>query len=77
MFWQIKFPYNLGMRRNIEAVLGPNPLMWCCPTVPPGNGLKYPLADGDGKWVEFTMTRRNDGGEDEAYGVDGDYLPEP
>lgn len=50
--------------------------MWCCPTVPPGNGLKYPLADGDGKWVEFTM-RRNDGGEDELYGVDGDYLPEP
>ncbi|KAH9897747.1 palmitoyltransferase PFA4 [Cubamyces lactineus] len=44
---EIKFPYNLGMRRNIESVLGPNPLMWCCPTVPPGNGLKYPLAEGD------------------------------
>ncbi|KAI0778969.1 zf-DHHC-domain-containing protein [Trametes elegans] len=44
---EIKFPYNLGMRRNIEAVLGPNPLLWCCPTVPPGNGLKYPIAEGD------------------------------
>ena len=38
--------------------------------------MKYPLADGDGKWVEFTMTRRQ-GDVDEAYGVDGDYLPEP
>ena len=68
------------MRRNIDSVLGPNPLLWCCPSVPPGNGLKYPLADGDGKWIEFTM-RRNGGedgdGEGEAYGVDGDYLPEP
>ncbi|CDO73449.1 hypothetical protein BN946_scf185013.g84 [Trametes cinnabarina] len=44
---EIKFPYNLGMRRNIESVLGHNPLLWCCPTVPPGNGLKYPLASGD------------------------------
>ncbi|KAI0640069.1 palmitoyltransferase PFA4 [Trametes polyzona] len=44
---EIKFPYNLGMRKNIESVLGANPLLWCCPTVPPGNGLKYPLADGD------------------------------
>ncbi|RPD57081.1 palmitoyltransferase PFA4 [Lentinus tigrinus ALCF2SS1-6] len=44
---EIKFPYNLGVRRNIDSVLGPSPLMWCCPTVPPGNGLKYPLADGD------------------------------
>ncbi|KAI0673782.1 zf-DHHC-domain-containing protein [Trametes maxima] len=44
---EIKFPYNLGMRRNIDSVLGTNPLTWCCPTVPPGNGLKYPLAEGD------------------------------
>ncbi|KAI0800548.1 palmitoyltransferase PFA4 [Fomes fomentarius] len=44
---EIKFPYNLGMRRNINSVLGPNPLLWCCPAAPPGNGLKYPLADGD------------------------------
>ena len=41
-----------------------------------GNIRETPLADGDGKWVEFAM-RRNDGGEDELYGVDGDYLPEP
>ena len=46
------------MRRNIESVLGPNPLMWCCPTVPPGNGLKYPLAEGDGEWIDLV---RRDG----------------
>ncbi|KAI0323012.1 zf-DHHC-domain-containing protein [Amylostereum chailletii] len=45
---EIKFPYNLGARRNIESVLGTNPLMWCCPTVPPGTGLRYGLAAGDG-----------------------------
>ncbi|KIL71551.1 hypothetical protein M378DRAFT_19864 [Amanita muscaria Koide BX008] len=43
----IKFPYNLGFRRNIEAVLGPNIWLWCCPTRTPGTGLKYQLADGD------------------------------
>ncbi|TBU62562.1 zf-DHHC-domain-containing protein [Dichomitus squalens] len=45
---EVKFPYNLGLRRNIESILGSNPLLWCWPTVPPGNGLKYQLADGDG-----------------------------
>ncbi|KAH9849211.1 palmitoyltransferase PFA4 [Lenzites betulinus] len=44
---EIKFPYNLGMRKNIDSMLGSNPMMWCCPTVPQGNGLKYPLAQGD------------------------------
>ncbi|KAI0067973.1 zf-DHHC-domain-containing protein [Artomyces pyxidatus] len=44
---EVKFPYNLGSRRNIESVLGKNPLMWFCPTVPPGTGLKYQLAEGD------------------------------
>ncbi|ETW87155.1 hypothetical protein HETIRDRAFT_166687 [Heterobasidion irregulare TC 32-1] len=55
---EIKFPYNLGARRNIESMLGKNPLMWCCPTIPPGTGLKYQLAEGDGKWVE--LSRRED-----------------
>ncbi len=63
------------MRRNIDSVLGTNPLLWCCPAAPPGNGLKYPLADGDGKWIEFSVMRHN-GEDEEAYGVDGDYLPE-
>jgi len=44
---------NLGARRNVEAVLGKNPLFWCCPTPPPGNGLKYQLAEGQGKWIEL------------------------
>jgi palmitoyltransferase len=55
---EIKFPYNLGPRRNIASVLGPNPLKWGCPTVPPGTGLKYQLADGDGKWIEFSDRRK-------------------
>ncbi|KIK70662.1 hypothetical protein GYMLUDRAFT_32702 [Collybiopsis luxurians FD-317 M1] len=43
----VKFPYNLGRRRNIEAVLGSNPLLWCWPTRVPGNGLKYELTEGE------------------------------
>ncbi|EIM83578.1 zf-DHHC-domain-containing protein [Stereum hirsutum FP-91666 SS1] len=49
----IKFPYNLGKRRNIESILGPNPWLWCWPTRTPGTGLKYQLAEGDGKWIEL------------------------
>ncbi|KAI0348281.1 zf-DHHC-domain-containing protein [Trametopsis cervina] len=42
---EIKFPYNLGRRKNIESILGQSPLLWCCPTVTPGTGLKYPVSD--------------------------------
>jgi palmitoyltransferase ZDHHC6 len=46
---------NLGARRNIESMLGTNPLLWCCPNVGPfGTGLKYQLAEGDGKWIELS-----------------------
>jgi palmitoyltransferase len=44
---EVKFPYNLGVRRNIASILGNNPLLWCCPTVPPGTGLKYQLSVAD------------------------------
>ncbi|KAH9923635.1 zf-DHHC-domain-containing protein [Fomitopsis serialis] len=44
---EIKFPYNLGVWRNICSVLGDSPLWWCWPTVPAGTGLKYQLAEGD------------------------------
>ncbi|KIM82364.1 hypothetical protein PILCRDRAFT_478089 [Piloderma croceum F 1598] len=63
---EIKFPYNLGARRNIASVLGENPLMWCCPTITPGTGLKYQLADGDGKWIEFAERNRGREREEEA-----------
>jgi palmitoyltransferase len=43
---------NLGVRRNIASILGNNPLLWCCPTVPPGTGLKYQLSVADGEWNE-------------------------
>ncbi|KAG5647742.1 hypothetical protein DXG03_008465 [Asterophora parasitica] len=44
---EVKFPYNLGRRKNIESVLGKNVLFWCWPGPAPGNGLKYELAQGD------------------------------
>jgi len=54
---------NLGARRNVASILGPNPLFWCWPSPTPGTGLKYQLADGDGKWIELSKAveqyRRN------------------
>ncbi|KAJ7170161.1 zf-DHHC-domain-containing protein [Mycena filopes] len=44
---EVKFPYNIGRRRNIESVLGQNPWLWCWPTTTPGSGLKYQLTEGD------------------------------
>ncbi|KAL0951596.1 hypothetical protein HGRIS_008275 [Hohenbuehelia grisea] len=55
---EVKYPYNLGRRKNIEAVLGRNPWLWCWPTTTPGTGLKYELADGDGTWIE--LSKRQD-----------------
>jgi len=50
---EVKFPYDLGMRRNIESILGNNPLLWCCPTVTPGSGLKYGLAESDVRHISW------------------------
>lgn len=48
---------NLGARRNIRAILGDQPLLWCWPAVTPGTGLKYQLLEGDGKWVELSAVK--------------------
>lgn len=46
---------NLGRRKNIESVLGNDWVLWCWPTIPPGTGLKYEIAEGDGgKWIELS-----------------------
>jgi len=46
---EIKFPYDLGKRRNIESVLGPNPLLWCWPRQASGSGMKFELSGKDGE----------------------------
>ncbi|EKM61619.1 uncharacterized protein PHACADRAFT_84866 [Phanerochaete carnosa HHB-10118-sp] len=50
---EIKFPYNIGAWGNIKSVVGGNPWLWCWPGPPKGDGLKYPLADPTGEWVEL------------------------
>jgi palmitoyltransferase ZDHHC6 len=47
------------MRKNIESILGSNPLLWCCPTVTPGSGLKYELAESDGKWIDLSELKHS------------------
>jgi hypothetical protein len=52
------------MRRNIESVLGPNPLLWCCPSRTPGSGLKYELSNYDGEWNELSAFQPRDTSHD-------------
>lgn len=44
---EVKYPYDLGIWRNVTSVLGNNPFKWCCPSIPQGQGLKYQLSSGD------------------------------
>ncbi|PPQ73379.1 hypothetical protein CVT26_015482 [Gymnopilus dilepis] len=54
-----KLREDLGRRRNIESVLGRNPLLWCCPTRTPGSGLKYELSSAEGEeWPPKGQTDR-------------------
>ncbi|GAC96339.1 hypothetical protein PHSY_003919 [Pseudozyma hubeiensis SY62] len=58
---KVKYPYDLGVRRNVREVVGSNPLTWCWPgRAMRGDGLKYPVASGLGKYksrwrVQTTM----------------------
>jgi 1,4-alpha-glucan branching enzyme len=54
------------MRRNIESILGPNPLLWCCPSRTPGSGLKYELTNNDGELVELSDPQSRDSSHDLA-----------
>ena len=54
------------MRRNIESILGTNPLLWCCPTSTPGSGLKFELSNNDGEWIELSAPQSRDTSHDLA-----------
>ena len=42
------FPFDLGPVRNLLAVFGINPLLWCLPRRMQGTGLEYAIARGLG-----------------------------
>ena len=45
---------GLGLVTNFVSIFGPNPLLWCWPLREvPSSGLKFPVADGHGEWIEF------------------------
>ncbi|KAG9311527.1 zf-DHHC-domain-containing protein [Chiua virens] len=54
---EIKFPYDLGLWKNIVLILGSNPLLWCFPAVTPGTGLKFQLSIGNDYAVEKRPSR--------------------
>lgn len=50
----VRFPYNLGWKANIQAVLGDSPFWWCWPQNMKGDGLEYPVSAELGEWLEAT-----------------------
>ncbi|KAI6135556.1 DHHC palmitoyltransferase-domain-containing protein [Pisolithus croceorrhizus] len=60
---EVKYPYDLGVWRNITSVLGKNPLKWCCPSTPQGQGLKYQLSSGDSVESQHSWPPRAPGTE--------------
>ncbi|SJX61720.1 related to PFA4-Palmitoyltransferase [Sporisorium reilianum f. sp. reilianum] len=45
---KVRYPYDLGIWRNVAQVLGRNPVFWCLPgsVRVDGEGLKFPVASG-------------------------------
>ncbi|KAF8336733.1 DHHC palmitoyltransferase-domain-containing protein [Amanita rubescens] len=46
---EAKFPYDLGMRRNIASLLGASVYVWWWSCHTPGNGLSFPTVEGSGQ----------------------------
>ncbi|ODN83420.1 hypothetical protein L202_01562 [Cryptococcus amylolentus CBS 6039] len=40
---EVKYPYNIGMYKNLKSVLGPQPLLWLWPQKMRGDGLSFPV----------------------------------
>ncbi|TYJ58112.1 hypothetical protein B9479_001208 [Cryptococcus floricola] len=40
---EVKYPYNIGMYKNLKSVLGPQPLLWLWPQNMRGDGLSFPV----------------------------------
>ncbi|WWC60858.1 uncharacterized protein I303_103434 [Kwoniella dejecticola CBS 10117] len=40
---EIKYPYNIGLYKNVKSVLGSNPLLWLWPQPMRGDGLSFPV----------------------------------
>ncbi|WVR05338.1 hypothetical protein IAU60_002352 [Kwoniella sp. DSM 27419] len=52
---EIKYPYNIGMFRNISSVLGSNPLLWLWPQKMRGDGLSFPVnPDAGDEHVQYS-----------------------
>lgn len=49
----VRFPYDLGVRLNLCAVLGSKPSLWCWPQQTPGSGLDYPVSAELGEWIHM------------------------
>ncbi|KIJ53486.1 hypothetical protein M422DRAFT_154773 [Sphaerobolus stellatus SS14] len=53
---QVKFPYDLGVKGNLYANLGPSALYWPLPMKTTSSGVKFTVAKGEGKWIDFHIS---------------------
>ncbi|OCF55869.1 palmitoyltransferase PFA4 [Kwoniella mangroviensis CBS 10435] len=62
---EIKYPYSIGLVKNVKSVLGPNPLLWLWPQPMRGDGLSFlvnPDAGGESaseQWADIVAPRRD------------------
>ncbi|WWD01164.1 hypothetical protein V866_008103 [Kwoniella sp. B9012] len=40
---EIRYPYSIGLVKNVKSVLGPNPFLWLWPQPMRGDGLSFPV----------------------------------
>nr|XP_018263587.1 palmitoyltransferase PFA4 [Kwoniella dejecticola CBS 10117]OBR85745.1 palmitoyltransferase PFA4 [Kwoniella dejecticola CBS 10117] len=63
---EIKYPYNIGLYKNVKSVLGSNPLLWLWPQPMRGDGLSFPVNPDAGsestasvQWANIVAPRRD------------------
>ncbi|KJA28514.1 hypothetical protein HYPSUDRAFT_129104 [Hypholoma sublateritium FD-334 SS-4] len=77
---EIKSAYDLGAISNIKSILGPRPVLWCCPTTTPGTGLKYSLSNAEGEFISLSReilppAELDSDSADEAVNISDDASP--
>jgi hypothetical protein len=53
---QFSYPFSIGIYRNLQVVLGPNPLLWWLPQRMSGDGLRYPTLATIGKGASLFIS---------------------
>lgn len=50
---EVDYPFDLGVIRNLQSVLGRSPITWCIPSTTCGDGLHYEVTEGLDDLVQY------------------------